>query len=380
MQVAPLLRSNDRDALAERCRTLGRNPGICLLAVHDQNGGVRAVEAKTAALARRATYSRKVGANPRNVETWRDTGGKGVVIVAAIVPVCSPPHTEPLGQLTLAVEMPPTPVFDGATVVGFYLPLVAATLLIGWLGSRLTLRGIVPPLTDHARQCTQANRTSSFASDDPFAQITTAFRHLAEEADHWRGKAKELELSIERRVSSRTKDYVARLRRAVREAEIDPLTGLYNRRAADRHLDQITAEHARQSPDLSMVVIDIDHFKQFNDELGHPAGDELIAFLGELLAKSVREDDLAFRLGGDEFLIILRNTTEDQAVEISQRLAALFNQYVKTWPPLKHPPSLSVGVAVLHPWKAGTGRDLLKEADTALYKAKARGRNQVATE
>jgi diguanylate cyclase (GGDEF)-like protein len=128
-----------------------------------------------------------------------------------------------------------------------------------------------------------------------------------------------------------------------------------------------------------VAVLDVDNFKNLNDSLGHAAGDELLVFLGELLRRAVRETDLAIRMGGDEFALVLPETDLEKAVEIVRRLTALFGQMVRTLPPIECRPSLSVGVAALRSTGARSGKELLRAADTALYQAKQRGKARVET-
>ncbi len=158
-------------------------------------------------------------------------------------------------------------------------------------------------------------------------------------------------------------------------AVTDVLTGLPNRRALSDGLAAQLALAHRGTQALSVVLIDVDHFKGINDRHGHAAGDAVLAQLGVLLQSHVRASDRVGRWGGEEFLVIAPGTTEEAAVEVSERV----RQAVAAWP-FAHDErvTLSLGVAEAKP---GDGIDsLLHRADRALYGAKKRGRNRVETQ
>ena len=126
------------------------------------------------------------------------------------------------------------------------------------------------------------------------------------------------------------------------------------------------------------MLIDLDHFKQVNDTLGHAVGDECLKFVGELLGSSLRDGDVAVRLGGDEFVLLLPSLGEREAAAVARRLEDLHRQRV--WPHLTvGPPTLSLGVAAVHRALADAAELLLERADTALYAVKGSGRDAVGT-
>jgi diguanylate cyclase (GGDEF)-like protein len=152
-----------------------------------------------------------------------------------------------------------------------------------------------------------------------------------------------------------------RLEQAERTSRLDPLTGLGNRRALDESLGRELARHIRYQRSLSLVVVDLDGFKQVNDTHGHAAGDRVLATVGRRLSE-IRGADAAFRLGGDEFAVLLPETTSDAAELVARRIARQIRE--DTFP---HEVSATWGVA------AATGpdpADLLAAADRELYTRK----------
>lgn len=164
---------------------------------------------------------------------------------------------------------------------------------------------------------------------------------------------------------------------AERAALHDPLTGLANRRYFNRFLHSEFQRSIRERSSISLIEIDIDHFKDYNDDLGHPAGDEcLVRVSGVLRDISQRPTDLAVRLGGDEFALILGNTNVAGAHKVTEELLAAVRK-LGISNGRSGQLSLSIGVASVHPHEGQDEGILLKEADRALYVAKSSGRNQV---
>ena len=160
--------------------------------------------------------------------------------------------------------------------------------------------------------------------------------------------------------------------RALAQAAVtDGLTGLKNHRAFQEALHSAAQMAERLQQPLSLIMLDIDHFKQFNDRFGHPAGDELLQQVAQVLRESARAYDVAARYGGEEFALLLPNTTLEQAVQVAERL----RQQIRA---IKNPHafvSASFGVAA---YRSGTPpATLVYEADAALYRAKRNGRDQV---
>lgn len=170
---------------------------------------------------------------------------------------------------------------------------------------------------------------------------------------------------------------VQQRRRYERAAMFDGLTGIHNRRWLDETLHRLVGRHRRDHGALSLSLIDIDHFKGFNDRYGHAAGDHVLTVVASVLASNLRPTDLVARFGGEEFVIIFPETDLAQATRAADRVRLAVASEVLAMPdgaPLP-PVTISMGVAQLAPGQ--TVPDFLKTADLAMYRAKQSGRNRV---
>ncbi|MBX3272428.1 MAG: diguanylate cyclase [Sandaracinaceae bacterium] len=174
-------------------------------------------------------------------------------------------------------------------------------------------------------------------------------------------------------------DEVARARERLERLAIrDELTGLYNYRYLQSRLDEEFKRAERYREPLSCAMIDIDHFKTFNDRFGHDVGDTVLRTIAERLLAAVREVDVVARYGGEEFLLVLPSTHLAGALTVADRVwRAVGDQPVALGDSGSERITVSVGVA-LYPSRGVTGRDaLLKAADRALYRAKEEGRDRI---
>lgn len=160
--------------------------------------------------------------------------------------------------------------------------------------------------------------------------------------------------------------------RYLRELAIrDPLTGLFNRLLLETFLDRALLLAERNANEVSLIMVDVDRFKSINDSYGHEAGDRVLRKLGRLLVNRVRRSDVVFRLGGEEFLVLLADTDEEAAFQVANELRALVED--STLIPDRRV-TISVGVATREP---GEGwQNWLKRSDLAVYQAKEEGRNR----
>ncbi len=176
-----------------------------------------------------------------------------------------------------------------------------------------------------------------------------------------------------------------RLRDTVRDglkaAVTDPLTGLYNRRYAVPHLTRMAEISRETGRNFAMMVLDIDHFKSINDTYGHAAGDHVLTMVAQRLAENLRAIDLLARIGGEEFLVAMPDTSPSQARQAAERLRELIGQTAFDIPDrqITLPVTMSIGVALGGPDSMDNGEveRVFDRADAALYQAKSSGRNMV---
>jgi len=151
----------------------------------------------------------------------------------------------------------------------------------------------------------------------------------------------------------------------------DSLTGAYNRRYFD---ERIKLSHGlrNRNVEVAMIMIDIDHFKKVNDVYGHKAGDKVLSLIVDLMSKRIRETDAFFRVGGEEFAVLLR----DAKLETAKKLAEELRELIESTPIMEnYTVTCSMGVASLN--KDESTDSWMRRADNALYKAKENGRNRI---
>ncbi len=170
-----------------------------------------------------------------------------------------------------------------------------------------------------------------------------------------------------------------RLRESLRSQAIrDPLTGLFNRRYLEETLAREVRRAARRNATLGVIMFDIDHFKQFNDAYGHQAGDAILRAIGSYLQSHTRAEDIACRYGGEEFTLILPEAPLTILMQRADQICAGITQLqVEYFRQMIGSITLSAGIAI-YPDHGLSGEAVLRAADTALYRAKADGRNSVA--
>jgi diguanylate cyclase (GGDEF)-like protein len=163
--------------------------------------------------------------------------------------------------------------------------------------------------------------------------------------------------------------------KAVRSAQMDPLTGINNRAALDNVLLREVDLANRNNTLLSMIIVDIDHFKNVNDQYGHSVGDSVLKQFSKILADNLRGSDVLFRYGGEEFVIVLTGTSSDDAVLVANRIRQAIENNLFCVENLKLPVTASFGTATLI--NGDSSNVFFENADAALYKAKELGRNRV---
>jgi diguanylate cyclase len=183
-------------------------------------------------------------------------------------------------------------------------------------------------------------------------------------------------------VEQKTQQLQTEVTKLRNEAATDPLTGLYNRKALNQRMESLleTTQEKQRAP-FCVLMLDIDHFKRFNDQFGHIIGDEVIRRVGVAMKELVREQDFPARFGGEEFTVVLPATPMSDAVKIAQTI----NQAVAKLTLVRRStkerlPNITISVGAAEARHEDSCETLLERADQALYLAKEGGRNRVATE
>lgn len=167
-----------------------------------------------------------------------------------------------------------------------------------------------------------------------------------------------------------------------RDVVTDPLMGIYNRRFLDRQIEHEFNISCRHENPFSLALIDVDHFKGFNDNYGHHIGDLVLKRVAEILKNNIRRSDYVGRFGGEEILVIIPNTNKEGALRLSEKI----REVISSSPIISAAESccrndlyctVSIGVASFDSSRHKTFKDLINDADVAMYEAKCAGRNRV---
>ena len=158
---------------------------------------------------------------------------------------------------------------------------------------------------------------------------------------------------------------------------IDGLTGIHNKRYLLEFLDRELARSARHKRPLALVLFDLDRFKAINDRLGHLGGDYTLRELVNCLRVTVRKEELFSRYGGEEFAVVLPETTAERAAEVAERIRQMVEAYPFSYDDQRFQVTISLGVVATHGDETLTPTDLIRQADHNLYLAKSAGRNRL---
>lgn len=161
-----------------------------------------------------------------------------------------------------------------------------------------------------------------------------------------------------------------------KSSNLDALTKVFNRRALTTYLAQVCSK--KQIPDLHLMILDIDDFKNINDTYGHIAGDKILIFIANMLRKTLRDGDKVFRYGGEEFIIVLNRIDENRCMEIANRILTLIRNNQLIYKGKSISVTLSIGGTKYQ--QGDTPDELIARADKALYKSKHAGKNQMNSE
>ena len=162
---------------------------------------------------------------------------------------------------------------------------------------------------------------------------------------------------------------------ALTAAAMDPLTGVNNRSAMNSTIIRETELARRHENPLSLIELDIDHFKEVNDTYGHAAGDAVLKTIAKVIENCIRSSDIIFRAGGEEFILVLSNTRKRGALLLAERIRKTIEQFDFHFGDIKIPVTASLGVACFE--KGDDSESLYEKTDSALYQAKQSGRNRI---
>jgi len=192
--------------------------------------------------------------------------------------------------------------------------------------------------------------------------------------------SKQLNQQLEE-ATSQIENLSKQLKETEREVLLDALTGLNNRRAFDRKIKELCGKYKKKEAFFSVIMLDIDFFKKFNDQYGHQIGDEVLCIVGSSLRRNLKGKDFSARYGGEEFIILLPNTTQDNACivadQIREEISKKRLKIKKTGQTIGNI-TISMGVSEIR--ERDTAISVVERADAALYLAKDSGRNNVKSE
>ena len=257
----------------------------------------------------------------------------------------------------------------------FKTPISEKALCEKSIRARDTLKTVLD-LVEKAQGDTEGNTISAqfLANVHSLAELIDS---LVEETSRIVGRSERLGLDL--RQSSDKIDALERTMEDLRrEATTDGLTGIANRRYFDMTLQTMSGDAMNSGDDLSLLLIDIDHFKKVNDTWGHAIGDAVIQFVATTLAQSVRGQDCVARYGGEEFAVILPTTSIDAAMRVGENIRTALSRRPFAAPTAEQTVrvvTVSIGVARYDPGESLA--QLIQRADAALYQAKKTGRDRV---
>ncbi|MGQ9649295.1 MAG: diguanylate cyclase domain-containing protein [Phycisphaerae bacterium] len=384
-QAAALMRSGRGTELEAFVEKASLHPSACLLAVLDRHDHALAARGNKALIKR---FVELGSGDPRSLEpaAWSLSGDPehNVPPLTLVgVPIVQPEGAGQLGFLVYAARLSGQDSFAAGRFVSFFLGLVIVSL-VGILAGFLWMRSrVLQPLAELTSQV--AAQESSGEEEmparltdrgDEIGVIARAIVRERQELKGWQSRALQIERVADTRLAAERQRISRELRQAEKKIATDPLTNLGNRQLLTDKFVEIFDAQKRAGHDLSVILLDVDHFKEVNDTLGHKAGDELLIFVGELLRQCLREHDMAVRYGGDEFLLVLPSVNLSNAAAVAERTIRLFAQQAGVLA-VQPKPSMSAGVASLLAHVPASPEELLEMADQALYESKKAGKSQV---
>ncbi|EHL20405.1 diguanylate cyclase [Acidovorax sp. NO-1] len=309
--------------------------------------------------------------NPAAVTRWAD----GRLYLTAITPLPARNPESDLGWYVVAREPVELAFAEAnkavrmALMIGLAAALFASVL--AWLAARRLSEDLYA--LAHAASAVEADRQDTHI---PQAHSSREVRQLSGALGRMTHRLIAARGAMEEKVRLRTLELEAANRALDLQARTDALTGLLNRRGFETQMAFAMALARRSQRPLSLIAVDVDHFKRVNDTYGHEVGDEVLRRLGQTLETRLRSSDVVARLGGEEFVALLPDTDLAGAQAIAQ---TLIDSMAEQHDPVVGHITVSAGVGTLRDLQ-DTGADMLRRADAALYEAKRRGRNRVCVE
>ncbi|MEM6990673.1 MAG: diguanylate cyclase [Myxococcota bacterium] len=267
-------------------------------------------------------------------------------------------------------------VFEGGDMLGAKEAAVQAARDAGLDDD--DIEEIFTSLPEQVRTSAQAFDRDVGEQPDLEALVEDANKSLVSMNQHYEKLVRQLQVLIDEKAALE-QELRAANRRLSEEATTDELTALPNKCALQQCLTRDLARASREEQPLSLVVIDVDHFKKFNDTWGHTTGDEVLRCVGALLLKLVRAGDVPARYGGEEFVVVLPNTDEAGSGIVAERIRESLAAMVVNGPEGPLQVTASFGVATVRgPGCGDAATSLFERADAALYVSKENGRNRVS--
>ena len=235
---------------------------------------------------------------------------------------------------------------------------------------------IIKSVSDHDREISRGGtRIEEIASEITSEDISSVLEDIMEEVK----SLKNVNRKFMRKLENQRKE-IKRLREELRrlkeEANVDPLTGLRNRRSFERALEEFFRDFKRYGYPFSLIMLDIDNFKSINDTYGHLVGDKVLKEIGTILKSYLRAKDIPARTGGEEFTIILPGIKKEDALKVAERLRRVLENHLIDAGDRKIKVTASFGVVEADE-KFSDKEEMLKTADRKLYEAKRKGKNRV---